>query len=571
MPGRVTLQVREGPLAGTAYDFPERTTALLGRSRECTIQIPMHEERQIISRMHCLLDINPPDIRVRDFGSLNGTDVNGKRIGSRPVDQSIAEAREEQYPEYDLQDGDTITLGETVLHVEVVRPVYCEMCDGEIPDDHQDESHESDDGFVCDDCWKRRRVQTRIESSRDQSLGDQQTYEGGAQPADSSDRSLSDQSTFGGGAQPADSSDRSLGDQSTFGGGGESSLSDIGGRAKFRCAKCGCDVAAELRSSRRGDYVCLDCQSDPEAILRQLICLAQSGEPELAAINGYELLDELGRGGMGAVYLARHNETDEKVALKVMLPKVAADDVARQRFLREISVTKSLTHRHIVELKDFGCSAGTFFFTLEYCEGSSVDQLMKKRGGTLSLRTAVGITCQALAGLDYAHRAELEVELADGSLSTAHGAVHRDLSPHNLFLSKKGGKQITKVGDFGLSKAFDTAGLSGQTCTGSLSGKPCFMPREQVINFRFSTPEVDVWGMAASLYNMLTGVYPRNFPRTADPWQVALTTSAVPIRERNSSIPKRLAEVIDTALIDKPAIKIKTAAELHQMLRKAMQ
>ncbi len=509
MPGRVTLQVREGPLAGTAYDFPERTTALLGRSRECTIQIPVHEECQIISRMHCLLDINPPDIRVRDFGSLNGTDVNGKRIGSRPVDQSIEEARQEQYPEFDLHDGDTITLGETVLHVEVVRPVYCEMCDGEIPDDQQDEPHESDGGFICDDCQQRRRLETRLESSSD--------------------------------------------------------------RAKFRCAKCGCDVAAELGSSRRGDYVCLDCQSDPEAILRQLICLAQSGEPELAAINGYELLEELGRGGMGAVYLARHNETDEKVALKVMLPKVAADDAARQRFLREISVTKSLTHRHIVELKDFGCPAGTFFFTLEYCEGSSVDQLMKKRGGTLSPRTAVGITCQALAGLDYAHRAELEVELADGSLSTAHGAVHRDLSPHNLFLSKKGGKQITKVGDFGLSKAFDTAGLSGQTCTGATSGKPCFMPREQVINFRFSTPEVDVWGMAASLYNMLTGVYPRNFPRTADPWQVALTTSAVPIRERDSSIPKRLAEVIDTALIDKPAIKIKTAAELHQMLRKAMQ
>jgi serine/threonine-protein kinase len=507
MPGRVTLKVHEGKLAGSTYEFVERTTALLGRAKECTIRLPADEKQQIISRMHCLLDINPPDIRIRDFGSLNGTEVNGKRIGGRKQSQSIAEGRGEKYPEHDLQDGDTITLGETVFHVEIVPPAFCEICEIEL-DDEPDGSHEVDGGIVCNTC-RTKHVETKIESSSE--------------------------------------------------------------RLKPRCASCGCDVTSEVLSNRRGDYVCLKCQSDPEAIVRQLLRLAKSGEPELTGITGYELLKELGRGGMGAVYLARHKHSGDQVALKVMLPKVASTGTARQGFLREISVTKALDHRNVVKLKDFGCASGTFFFTLDYCDGGSVDQLMKKRDGTLSPRVAVSIACQALAGLEYAHQAELQVQLEDDETETACGVVHRDLSPHNLFLSKSKGKHIAKVGDFGLAKAFDTAGLSGQTCTGVTAGKPSFMPRQQVINFRFSRPEVDVWAMAASLYNMLTGEYPRDFPEKSDPWQVALTTSAIPIRDRDSSIPQRLAAVIDKALIDKPAITFKTAAELRQELRKAMQ
>ena len=509
MPGRVTLKVHEGKLAGSTYEFLERTTALLGRGKECAIQLPLDAEHQIISRMHCLLDINPPDVRIRDFGSLNGTDVNGKRIGSRKKDQSAADGRGEQYPEHDLKHGDTITLGDTVFHVEIVSPAYCELCDVELPESQQAESGKEEAGkdLICDAC-RARAVPTQVESVSDRSIA--------------------------------------------------------------RCANCSCDVSGEVLANRRGEYVCQKCQEDPQAIVRHLLRLAKSGEPELTAINGYELLKELGRGGMGAVYLAQHIEPEEQVALKVMLPKVAADEDARQRFLREVSVTRSLTHRNIVDLKDCGCSSGTFFFTLEYCEGSSVDRLMKKRDGMLSPRIAVSIACQALSGLNYAHQAELKVELADNSSQIAHGVVHRDLSPHNLLLSKQNGKQIAKVGDFGLAKAFDTAGLSGQTFTGSQAGKPSFMPRQQVIDFRFSTPEVDIWGLAATLYNMLTGTHPRDFPKGSDPWQVILTTAAVPIRERNPSIPKPLAEVIDLALIDKPDIQIKTAAELRQRLKQAM-
>ena len=92
------------------------------------------------------------------------------------------------------------------------------------------------------------------------------------------------------------------------------------------------------------------------------------------------------------------------------------------------------------------------------------------------------------------------------------------------------------------------------------------MPRQQVIDFKYARPEVDVWATAASLYYMLTLQYPRDFPEGADPWQVVLQTDAVPVRRRNASIPPKLAQAIDRALVDQPDIAIKTAEELTAVL-----
>jgi serine/threonine protein kinase len=259
-----------------------------------------------------------------------------------------------------------------------------------------------------------------------------------------------------------------------------------------------------------------------------------------------------------------------QVALKVMLPRVAADKRARDLFLRETEVTKAMKHPKIVELKDHGCSDATFFFTLEFCDGGSVDKLMAKRRGRLSIEEAGRILWDVLDGLEYAHNAEVSVKLKDGSTITAHGVVHRDLSPHNIFLCGSGSGRVAKVADFGLAKNFELAGLSGDTRTGTAAGKQLFMPRQQVINFKYAKPEVDVWAAAASLYNMLTGQYPRDFPRGEDPWRIPLDQPTVPIRKRDPSIPIPLAAVIDHALIDKPEIPFKTAAEFRRALEGAL-
>jgi eukaryotic-like serine/threonine-protein kinase len=435
MTATVTLRLVQGRLDRTEYVFDERTTCVLGRAEGCAPRLPSDEYHRTVSRHHCLLDINPPDARVRDFGSLNGTFVNGEKIGQREANQTPEEGAARTFPEHDLADGDEIRLGETVFRVAIRLPA------------------------------------------------------------------------------------------------GQHTLS------LARCAACDREVGSEL-GGRSGEYVCAGCQSEPGAMAGLLVNLAQSGRRELAPITGYALRRELGRGGMGAVYLAHQERTGRDVALKVMLPRVAASPSARARFLREVELTRALRHPNIAALYDAGFANGTFYFTTEYCTGGSLDQLLARRGGRLDAGEAVRLACQALEGLAHAH---------------GENVVHRDLTPQNILLGETDGTLVAKVGDFGLAKAFDQAGLSGLTRTGVAAGRPWYIPRQQVINFRDVTPAVDLWALAACLYNALTGAYPRVFPRGKDPWQVILQAEPVPIRRRDRSVPRALAEVIDEALREGPS------------------
>ncbi len=430
MPAKVTLTVTQGSLTGQQFVFEERTTGIIGRSRDCYLRLPNDENHLTISRYHCLLDINPPDIRVRDFGSKNGTCVNGKKIGQRQPNQTPEEGAKLNLPEYDLQEGDEIQLGNTVFRVSVER--------------------------------------------------------------------------------------------------------------------------------------------DKELEPTQIVVAANKGEQNMLAIPGYTVLKLLGKGAFGGVYLARHNQTGNEVALKVMLPEVAVHQWAVDRFLREVENTKALRHTHVVNMLDYGYSDGTFFLTMEYCAGGTVADLMQRRGGKLPAGEALPIILQVLDGLTYAHSAEIPcVKRADGSFGKGKGLVHRDLKPANILLDSAGSNPTAKIGDYGLAKAFDLAGLSGQTLTGTKAGTPSFMPRQQVIDFKYAKPEVDIWTAAACLYTMLTGKFPRNVAGV-DPFLAILSTNAIPIRNRDASIPQPLAEVIDLALVDNPEIHFKNAADFKQALESAV-
>jgi len=507
MPARITLTVTQSENAGQEFVFDERTTCIVGRSQDCYPRLVPKENPPTVSRHHCLFDINPPDIRIRDFGSLNGTFVNGHLIGRREKHQSKEEGAQLNLPEHDLKDGDEIRIRETVFRVSIYVPTVCDQCSAEIPDEQLVAAKLVPGVFRCAACRGRAKME----------------------------------------------------------------IARVPSRKLPRCAKCGKDVAGEIGEHRHGDYVCGSCKSDPLEILKVMLEAAKSGDKDLLSIEGYSIIRELGRGGFGAVYLARHDRSREQVALKVMLPEVAADERAKALFLREMRNTRALKHPNAVNLHDSGCSRGTFFCTLEFCEGGSVDKLMEARGGKLPLAEAAPIVLQALEGLIYAHHAEIpEVKLADGRIVPGRGLVHRDLKPHNIFLKGTGSSCVAKVADYGLSKAFDAAGLSGQTRSGTASGTPVFMPRQQVINFKYAKPDVDVWAMAASLYNMLTGLRPRDFPRGKDVWQTVLETSPVPIRQRDASIPRKLAELIDLALDDRKELHFKTAADFKRALMGAL-
>ena len=158
--------------------------------------------------------------------------------------------------------------------------------------------------------------------------------------------------------------------------------------------------------------------------------------------------------------------------------------------------------------------------------------------------------------------------MADGSFAKGRGLIHRDLKPGNIFLANVGGKQVAKIGDYGLAKAFNQAGLAGLsslTLSGNAVGTPYFMPRQQVLDYKYAQPEVDVWAVAACLYVMITGYSPRNFVGL-DPFRAVLDNDVVPIRDRTSSIPQPLATVIDRALINNPEIYYSSAADFKQAL-----
>jgi len=511
MPAQVILTVTSGKMDRPQFVFAERTTSILGRDDDCDPRVSNDKEHLSISRLHCLLDVDPPDIRVRDLGSKHGTFVNGVKIGQRTSEDQRGKPL---FPEHDLQEGDELRLGDPadgnpiVFWVSVFVPVYCAGCSCEILEDSQQLAEQSPGVLLCQPCYHKARTAPPQEPPRPQ------------------------------------------------------------GR---RCVRCGRDVSGEAGANRQGEFICAACKGDPLPIMRHLLDLAQSGQKDLRILQGYSILGELGRGGMGAVYLARHERSGEEVALKVMLPRIALQERARDLFLREAENTRALKHPNVVRLRDAGCSQGTFFFTLEYCDGGSVDRLVKQRGGRLATDEAVPIILQVLVGLEYAHNVELPgVKLADGSSAPARGLVHRDLKPANIFLSESDGQRVAKVGDYGLAKAFDLAGLSGQSATGAAAGTPVFLPRQQVVNFKYCQPEVDVWATAASLYYMLTGAVPRDFGEGRDPWQVVLQTGAVPIRRRDPSLPTKLAEVIDQALIDNPGIPFKTAADFQRALESVL-
>jgi serine/threonine protein kinase len=279
---------------------------------------------------------------------------------------------------------------------------------------------------------------------------------------------------------------------------------------------------------------------------------------------------KLGAGGMGAVYLLRIDETGEQLALKVMLPALAAKPAAQAMFLREAENCLALRHPNVVRAFEAGFAEGIFFLTMEFCDGGSVDRLLERESAQTA-DEALAITFDVLLGLEYAHMAEIpNVVLADGSIARGTGLVHRDLKPQNIFLSQTQSGRSAKVADFGLAKAFELAGLTDKTVTGETAGTPAFMPRQQVINFKYSEPEVDVWAAAASLYFLLTGFTPRDFLPGRDPWRTVWETDPMPILKRGVPVPRRLADVIDEALVDRPEIKFKEVGQFRTALEQAL-
>lgn len=231
-------------------------------------------------------------------------------------------------------------------------------------------------------------------------------------------------------------------------------------------------------------------------------------------LGGYEVKKELGRGGMGAVFLARQVSLDRPVALKVMNSKWASDPVFLARFTREAYAAAQLVHHNVVQIYDIGEQQGINFFSMEFVEGKSLGDVIKKEG-QMSQEAAISHIIQAARGLKFAHD---------------RGMIHRDVKPDNLMLNVHG---VVKVADLGLVKtAAMTAGDDGlpkseedvqnakKSMTGLSSlpsditmvntamGSPSYMSPEQCRDASHVDPRADIYSLGCTLYALLSGKPP---------------------------------------------------------------
>ena len=260
----------------------------------------------------------------------------------------------------------------------------------------------------------------------------------------------------------------------------------------------------------------------------------------------FRLLSEVGRGGMGAVWLARNIHVERDVALKLILPEVLKNPEIVARFRDEARVAARIGHPGICDILDFELTPLGPVIVMELLRGENLAQRIE-REGRLPVAFAVHIIRQALVALEAAHRA---------------GIIHRDLKPENLFLHQTGAApMVVKLMDFGISKFTDRA--SGLTASGAIMGTPEYMAPEQIHGAANADARTDIWAIGAVLYRALTGEQPFSGQTVPEILIGIASGSPRPIGV-DSGVPPALAAMVLRCLRRPPAERWQSARELAE-------
>jgi tetratricopeptide (TPR) repeat protein len=252
----------------------------------------------------------------------------------------------------------------------------------------------------------------------------------------------------------------------------------------------------------------------------------------------YELVSELGRGGMGIVHRAKDRLLGREVALKFM-PADEADGPLLQMFRREARAAAALSHPGIVTIFDIGRLDGREFIAMELVDGVPLDRLLAERGGKLSLLQGLEVAEATLEALSYAH---------------GQRVIHRDLKPANLMKQRNGG---IKVMDFGLAKQMGATTGNHQTV---IAGTPAYMPPEQRLGV--TDARSDLFALGATLYEIFTGRLPGSEHEPA-----SSATGYPTARDREPLVPERLSALLARCLAHDPAARPASAAEVLREVR----
>jgi HAMP domain-containing protein/predicted Ser/Thr protein kinase len=260
----------------------------------------------------------------------------------------------------------------------------------------------------------------------------------------------------------------------------------------------------------------------------------------------YEILETLGKGGMGVVFRARDRKLDEIVALKTLRPEVLATDRGLlERFKQELKLARRITHKNVMRTYDFGEEAGAPYITMEYVEGVTLKDLVKSRGA-LPLSVGLRIAKEMCHGLEAAH---------------AQGVVHRDIKAQNMMIIPASG--ALKIMDFGIARQTDVSadGEPGLTVAGMVMGTPDYMPPEQAqglpADFRS-----DIYSLGIVLFEAFTGKLPFRGSTVLGTLAKQVNEPAPSLRSLNPSIPANLEAAVLRCLAKDPAARYQSVAEL---------
>jgi len=289
--------------------------------------------------------------------------------------------------------------------------------------------------------------------------------------------------------------------------------------------------------------------------------MIQRGHPEGFFLNGYKILDRIGKGQMGGVYKAVH-ALGQTVALKILASSKAKDPHTLGRFQREARLLVQLDHPNVVRAFQLGEAGGVHYIVMEYLEGETLDEVLARRK-RLPVGEAVRLVRQALAGLQHLHDRRM---------------VHRDLKPSNMMLTPSVDEPATtwdatvKILDIGLGRElFDEGTPEGRidtqlTAEGAVLGTPDYLAPEQAKDARTSDVRADIYSLGCVLYHCLTGRPP--FPDTNIMSQMLkhATEKPAPLYDFLPDVPAGLQAVLDTFLAKDPGHRYQTPAEAADAL-----
>lgn len=260
----------------------------------------------------------------------------------------------------------------------------------------------------------------------------------------------------------------------------------------------------------------------------------------------YELLEELGHGGMGAVFRSKDLNTGQEVALKILPPELSLSPALLQRFRREVMTLRQLHHPSIVRILDVGAEDRTNYFAMDYVGGGSLQRLLEREGGRLDVERSIDITLQLAEALDYAH---------------AKNIIHRDIKPSNVLLTEGGHPKLT---DFGIAKVVEATRM---TVTGGIVGTVDYMAPEQAEG-RAIGAKTDIYSLGVLLYQMTTGRLPFKGETPSEVIQKHRFSLVEPPINFNPDMPENLSLVIEHMLEKEPAKRVASMRQLIKVLQK---